>query len=386
MRIGYVVPNYYPDMIGGIEWYAYNITRELAKESHEIHVFTQATSKATEQEEELENVKIHRIKSIGLFYRLKYWPNLKENLKKYNLDIIISFDYAQPQTWQAVNFGNINNIPSFILFYDIQSQKKPRQFIKQFFLEIFDNYFAHKILNKADLILTRTKDPWQWIKGKGISSNKIKLAPPGITEEELKPGNRENFERKYKIKDNVILFLGRIRKQKGIFLLLDAFKEIKKEMPSAKLVYVGTDDKESDGLKFTPKLKQKIKENNISDVYMLGPICGKPKNDAIAACDILVLPSSTEAFGQVFVQAMAQGKPVIGTNTGGVPYVVDHKKDGFLIKPWDKKMLELYLINLLKNKNLRESMGQYGKAKAPQYSYKILATNIVEYCKEHLPS
>jgi glycosyltransferase involved in cell wall biosynthesis len=371
-------------MIGGIEWYAFNITRKLATMGHDIHVFTQKTSKAKIDEEIIEKVKVHRIDSIGFFYRLKYWPTLKENLKKYDLDIIISFDYAQPQTWQAVDFGKENKIPSFILFYDIQSNKKPRQFIKQFFLDIFDNNFAGKILKKADLILTRTKDPHDWIESKGISPDKVKLAPPGITDEELMPGDPKNFEEKYKVKDDIILFLGRIRKQKGIFLLLDAFANIKKDIPTAKLVYIGTDDKESDGLKFTPKLKQAIKDKNIADVHILGPIFGKPKNDAIAACSILTLPSSLEAFGQVFVQAMAQGKPVVGTNTGGVPYVVDHKKEGFLMKPWDNKMLELYLLNLLKNEKLRKAMGSYGKKKAPQYSYSKLASKFIEYCENSL--
>ena len=51
MRIGYICPNYYPDMAGGIEWYSLYITRELAKLGHEVHVFTQATDKSEKIEE-----------------------------------------------------------------------------------------------------------------------------------------------------------------------------------------------------------------------------------------------------------------------------------------------------------------------------------------------
>ena len=382
MKIGFLVPNFYPDMTGGIEWYSYNITRELAKRDNKVYVFTQLTQKAKKSNEIIHGIRVCRIKSFGFFYRVRLWPGLIKLLQKYNLDIIITFDYAQTQTWQVIKFGRKNNIPILILLYDIQSLKKPRQFIKQLALDFFDKFCAKLILKKANLILTRTKAPNVWLKNLGVDLKKIKITPAGITDQELLPGRKENFEKKFKIKGNIILYLGRIRAQKGIFLLLDAFSEIKKSVPSAKLVYIGTDEKEYDGLEFTSKLKQKIVHKSLSDVYILGPIYGMLKNDALAACDFLALPSSYEAFGQVFLQAMAQGKPVIGTHAGGVPYVVDHEKNGFLIKPWNKKELIHYAIKLLKNANLRAALGQAGKEKVLKYRYAKLAQEMEGICKE----
>jgi glycosyltransferase involved in cell wall biosynthesis len=376
MNIGYITPNFYPDMVGGIEWYSLNITRELARLGHEVHVFTQLTEKARGAEETKDNINIHRIKSYGFFYRVKFWPSLIKSLKKYKLDVIISLDYAQTQTWTAGRYCSKKNIPFTVLLYDIQSQKKPRVLYKQIFLDIFDKLFAKRILQRTDKILIRTKAVLPWLTRQGISKEKIFETPCGLTEEELQPGNRENFEAKYGFKGKVVMYMGRIRKQKGIFLLLRAFKNIEKQAPGAKLVYIGPDEKEYDGLEFSSQLKNKIAEYNFEDVHVLDPIYSRQKNDALSACDVLVLPSSYEAFGQVFLQAMAQGKPVIGTNAGGAPYVIDHEKDGFIIEPWNQKELEHYIVKLLKNKSLQKKMGAAGKEKVKLYRYSELATKL----------
>lgn len=382
MKIGFIAPNFYPDMAGGIEWYSLNICKELVKLGAEVHVFTKFGVKSSRAYEEYCGIKIHRIKSYGFFYRVKIWPKLNQELKKANLDIIISLDYAMPQTWQALYFGKKNKIPVAILVYCIQSQRKPRHFAKQFFLEIFDRFVAKFLFKKTDKIFIRNKTILNWLKSHKISINKVSLAPSGIANIEICPGNKKEFLKKFsQLSSNslIILYLGRIRKQKGIFFLLDAFYEIKKQFSNAVLLYVGPDEKEYDGLRFIPQLKEAIKIKKLkNNVFIFKPLYNQDKNNVIAACDILVLPSSYESFGQVFLQAFAQKKPVIGTNAGGVPYVVDHEKNGFLIDPWDKEKLVYYLSRLLKDKNLREKMGKMGYKKVKQYRYSDLAKNLLD--------
>lgn len=376
MKIAFVVPNYWPDMIGGAEWYTYHITRELALLGSEIHVFTQKTKKAKLFEEKINEVFIHRLKSFGFFYRIKIWKGLISSLKKYKVDAILTLEYAQPHSWQVINYGKKNKIPVFLMINDVQTYKTGRHILKQKVLEIFDNYFAPKIISKADKILVRTSWTKSWVKRKGAEDKKIFITPSGLTPEELLPGNALEFQNKYKLKDNIILFLGRIRKQKGVFLLLEAFKEVKKKIPDAKLVYVGPDEKEYDGLEFTPKLKEKVKNENIKDVYFLGPLYGKDKINALRACSILCLPSSFENFGQVFSQAFAQKKPVIGTTGGGIPDIISHGLDGYMIKPWNKKELIYYLIKLLQDKNLQKRMGENGYKKVQGLLYSKLALEL----------
>lgn len=381
MKIAFVVPNYWPDMIGGAEWYIYHITRELALVGNEIHVFTQQTKKAKTPEESINQVFVHRLPSFGCFYRIKIWEGLIPSLKKYNFNAIITLDYAQPHSWRAISYGKKNKIPVFLMINDVQTYKTGRHFLKQRVLEFFDKYFAPKVLSKADKILVRTSWTKLWVKKKNINDKKIFVTPSGLTREELTPGDAGAFENKYKLKNNIILYLGRIRKQKGVFLLLDAYKEVKKQIPSAKLVYVGPDEKEYDGLEFTPKLKKKVQKENIKDVYFLGPLYGKDKINALAACSILCVPSSFENFGQAYSQAFAQKKPAIGTTGGGIPDIINHGVDGYTIKPWDKKQLLFYLTKLLSNKNLQIKMGEAGFQKIQKYLYSKLAKELKNICK-----
>ena len=81
---------------------------------------------------------------------------------------------------------------------------------------------------------------------------------------------------------------------------------------------------------------------------------------------------------------MAQSKPVIGTNTGGVPYVIDHKKNGFLMKPWNKEKLVFYITKTLNEKQFAKDMGENGLEKASQYEYSKLAKSLENILKEVL--
>jgi hypothetical protein len=100
----------------------------------------------------------------------------------------------------------------------------------------------------------------------------------------------------------------------------------------------------------------------------------------------MCLPSSWENFGQSYSQAFAQGKPVIGSTAGGIPDIINHDQDGFMIEPWNKKQLVEYLVKLLKDKDLRNQMGQTGKEKIQNYRYDRLAKQIEEICLKEVKS
>ncbi|MBI4418395.1 MAG: glycosyltransferase, partial [Ignavibacteriales bacterium] len=84
----------------------------------------------------------------------------------------------------------------------------------------------------------------------------------------------------------------------------------------------------------------------------------------LRALDVLVVPSHSESFGYVAVEAMAMGIPVLGTKAGGLPEIVVDQETGFLVPPRDPAALAERLIILLKNKSLRSSMGKRGRRRA----------------------
>lgn len=98
---------------------------------------------------------------------------------------------------------------------------------------------------------------------------------------------------------------------------------------------------------------------------------GRASNQDVPAfmrvADFFSLPSYTEAFGIVYLEAMLQSKPVIGCKGQGCENIVDHGVDGFLVAPHDEILLENKMLELIQNKKLREKMGKKAQDKVLQY-------------------
>ena len=163
----------------------------------------------------------------------------------------------------------------------------------------------------------------------------------------------------FNIKNNIIVFIGSLEERKGIKYLLKAFPAIKTSVPDVTLLIVG---KPLPGQKgYLKMLKGLAKDPNIiftgsrPDVY-----------DILSASDVLVAPSLSEAFGRIMIEAMACGKPVVASNVGGIPEIVEDGKTGILVPPKDEIALADAVIKLFTSKDLAGSMGKAGRKRAEQ--------------------
>jgi len=89
--------------------------------------------------------------------------------------------------------------------------------------------------------------------------------------------------------------------------------------------------------------------------------------ELLASFDVFVLPSRSEGFGRVNLEAMAMGKPVISTNVGGIPEVVADGFSGILVPSGDSKALSHAIIRLLNDSKLRKSMGREGRKRVEEH-------------------
>jgi len=93
--------------------------------------------------------------------------------------------------------------------------------------------------------------------------------------------------------------------------------------------------------------------------------------------DIIVCPSRFEGFGLVAAEAMACGKPVIASNTGGLPEIIDDRETGFLVQPEDPVAMAEALTELIDNPALREKLGAAGRRKVGEkFSFTTFARQI----------
>lgn len=156
----------------------------------------------------------------------------------------------------------------------------------------------------------------------------------------------------------LLLYLGRIEHEKGIFVLLEALAEARHCGANWRLICGGSGDIE---IAQQHALKLGLAADS---VRFLGWIDGDAKRNWLRRCDMLVLPSFAENMPVVLLEAFAYGKPVAASSVGGVPDMVLDGQDGFLFPPGDSHSLAGILLAALKPNIDLERMGASAREKA----------------------
>lgn len=219
-----------------------------------------------------------------------------------------------------------------------------------------------KLLNSADLkigisnFVSKKLDKW------GVS--KVKPIP--------NPVEINKFDIKVKKeKEVVISFIGHFDYIKGITEVIDAIIPILVNDKTVKFWIVG------DG-ELKEKIIKKIKEEKLENqIKILGKIDYSKIPEIYALSDIIVYPSiMEETFGRVAVEAMVAGKPVIGSNKGGIKDIILDEKTGYLVDPLDKNEWTKKINKLVKDEKLRIRLGKNGKKEAKKYGMNEIARQV----------
>ena len=171
-----------------------------------------------------------------------------------------------------------------------------------------------------------------------------------------------------------ILFVGRLEKRKGLNYLLEAFKQVKQEIPDSRLIIVGP------GTRLRRKYEKQVMRSGLKDVVFTGFVSYDELPRYYKTADVFCAPATgRESFGIILLEAMAVGKPIVASNIEGYASVVTHGVDGLLVPPEDKERLAQTLISLLTDQSLRQEMGAKGRVKALEYSWEHIAQNVLDY-------
>lgn len=200
----------------------------------------------------------------------------------------------------------------------------------------------------------------EWMKS-FIRSNKAVVVHNTVDIADFQHLRPDKIRSEFDIKGRSIVFVGSLEERKGIKYLIQAFPLIKASAPDVKLLVIGNPLPGRGHYIDTLKELAKYDENIIfagsrPDVY-----------DIIAACDVLVVPSLSEAFGRTVIEAMACRKPVVASNVGGIPEIVDDGKTGILVPPKSSEAIADAVIKLLTDKALADSMASEGRKKVERY-------------------
>lgn len=186
---------------------------------------------------------------------------------------------------------------------------------------------------------------------------KIVVSPLGLSSES---SFYESVEKEY----SEILFVGRLEPRKGIDVLLKAIPKVLAVLEKTKFRIVGDDSL------IWPSgntCKQEFLDEHkgmafLDNVCFEGKVDDQRLREAYQGCHIFVAPSRFESFGLIFLEAMREGKPVIGCTAGGMPEVVSHEINGLLVEPGNVQQLTDAILLLATNINLRIKMGEASRA------------------------
>jgi glycosyltransferase involved in cell wall biosynthesis len=163
----------------------------------------------------------------------------------------------------------------------------------------------------------------------------------------------------------LIVFLSRLNAKKGLDVLLQAFRMVLKEMPSALLAIVGAGDPPP----FEGQVRRWVTEYGVGDrVFMPGLLTGEEKLKVFADADVFALPSQTENFGFAVFEAMASSVAVVVSE--GVHYADDIRRyEAGLVVPCGVETFATAILKLVKSPVLRKEMGDNGRRLSQNYSW-----------------
>lgn len=217
----------------------------------------------------------------------------------------------------------------------------------------------------ADRMVALTEGERQdYIKFCVAGSDRIVTIHSGVDVEHYMnvPVNMEAKKRSLGLNPNglVVGTVGWLLPIKGPMHLLNAMGNIWQSRLDVELVFVGKGDLEG-------AIKQQALKMGVSEkVKVLG--WRDDVHEIMPVFDLLVLPSLNEGMGRVLVEAMAAGKPVVASNVGGIPDLVHHGENGFLVEPGDETGLSVAIEKLLADENMRQAMGKKGQIAARDFS------------------
>ncbi|MDI6644892.1 MAG: glycosyltransferase [Methanobacteriaceae archaeon] len=358
MRICMV--GHFPPHIGGVSSYTYLLSKKIRERGDKVYILTYPYKNVKYKNlkkdpiKDLKGIKIDTSPTInikglrGIIFTLTAIFKLLIMVKKYDIDLIHAH-YIIPPGLIAVIAGKISKTPVVLTIHGtdifILSRKSILKPVIKFILKNSAKIFVvsnavKKEVMKIDNVEHKTKITW----------NAVDL-------ERFNPNNKNLFKEKLglELDKPIILFVGNLVSQKGVEYLIKAKKYIKTD---SYLLIVGNGPLQKE-------LKTIVKNEDLKDVLFIGP-----RDDVemiMPQCDVVVLPSISESFGIVILEAMASGVPVVATNTGGIPEIVTTDV-GIIVEPRNPMAIANAVDQILSDPKLKSELGINAREKALKFS------------------
>jgi glycosyltransferase involved in cell wall biosynthesis len=200
----------------------------------------------------------------------------------------------------------------------------------------------------------------------GFEKDKIEVWGRGVDISVFNPDvDRKHVLATHNISNDkiVVLYVGRLAPEKNVDIFLEVYKRFSKKYPGKYQFVLAGDGP------LNEELHGAFPAHENPDLSFLGFIQGKALSEVYAAADVMLFPSATETFGNVVLEAMASGTPVIGAAAGGVKDNIQHEQTGLLCEAGDANGFESALLRLVEHEAFRQQLAHSGRAYVEQQSW-----------------
>src|SRR3989338_4877512 len=390
MKIFFASQSFYPN-IGGVSTYLLNLAKGLIQRGNEvIEVHLRTPNELTE--DTIKGIRVHRIPKTPLRDELlKGYSNFKERIYKechgegefFKKEPLITYGYDE---YHQINFSlgkqieelleenptEIVHIHDFQLLLIYRNIPRGIPIILTWHIPFIDSISKHlkqfliRHMKEFDKVIFSCEDYAKSAVKAGLPPDKAEIIYPIANTNLFRPKKYGNeLKRQYNIPLDykIILCVQRIDSKSGHVQLIKAMQKVIEKFPKAKLMFVGGESLTS---KISDEREKYVKEaNELIKSLKLGHcviFTGNVEYEKLPmhynSADIVALSTKNEGFGLAVTGGMAGGKPIVGTNVPGIASQVKDGINGFLVEPGDAEKTAEGILRLLKNENLRESMGR----------------------------
>lgn len=402
MRI--LIVNKFHYIKGGSEKYYFDLAELLRENNHEVALFSMKDEKNIHtnfKEYFTDNMDINtnnKLKALDVIYSNKNKKKMKEALEDFKPDIVHLNNFQRQLSSSIIDPIIKRKIPIVFTAHDIEAIC-PNKTMLDSNGEICDKCIGGKYFNcikKKCIKNSKLKSGLGAIEAtyyriRKIYSKKInviitpsefykrKLLEDGIPEEKIVTAHNFIDMNTYNLlleNENYALYFGRLSKEKGILNLIEAFSKLDK----GKLYIAGTGPEEDAINKMIHKYKIEDK------VKLLGFLNEKDMRECIRKSAFVILPSVwNDNCPYSIIETLSIGKPVIGTNMGGIPELVINNVNGLICRSNDVDDLKEKMHILFENDEFLEELGKNAKAMAKiNYSKETYYNKLMKIYKEVL--
>lgn len=332
-----------PPVLGGLEEHVAQLSARQAQAGHEAHlvfalgeplgatgVVSHRVSFAPKNGERSTQKKLRFMRAA--------LPTLRRLLREQSCDIVDAHgDFVEAAFVGAL--GKLEGVPTVLTIHGGLNERRLTRLASRASFDLVTHFIVVSEAIRQQLM------------ARDVSPKKISVISSGVDVARFARDTRESR------REEIVLFVGRLHKIKGVEVLLQAASLVARARPSARFVIVGSGDE---------SLALRERAQVLSNVQFTGALNSTQVDEWLRRASVFVMPSvslpgQSEGQPRAVMEAMAAGLPIVASYTGGIPELVHEGKGGRLVGPRDPAALAEALVSVISNPAMAAEMGRYNR-------------------------